>query len=36
VRDNHAALQVELTPTLFAELDRTFPPPKRATPLAMI
>jgi diketogulonate reductase-like aldo/keto reductase len=36
VRDNHAALQVELTPTLVAEIDRTFPPPKRATPLAMI
>jgi diketogulonate reductase-like aldo/keto reductase len=36
VRDNHAALSLELTPEDLAELDRTFPPPKRATPLAMI
>ena len=36
VRDNYAALELELTPTVLAELDRTFPPPKRATPLAMI
>jgi diketogulonate reductase-like aldo/keto reductase len=36
VRDNHAALSVKLTPEDLAELDRTFPPPKRATPLAMI
>jgi len=36
VRDNYAALELELTPTVLAEIDRTFPPPKRATPLAMI
>jgi diketogulonate reductase-like aldo/keto reductase len=36
VRDNHAALSLKLTPEDLAELDRTFPPPKRATPLAMI
>lgn len=36
VRDNHAALQLELTAAHLAELDRTFPPPKRSTPLAMI
>jgi diketogulonate reductase-like aldo/keto reductase len=36
VRDNHAALALKLTPEDLAELDRTFPPPKRATPLAMI
>jgi diketogulonate reductase-like aldo/keto reductase len=36
VRDNHAALSLKLTPEDLAELDRTFPPPQRATPLAMI
>jgi diketogulonate reductase-like aldo/keto reductase len=36
VRDNHAALQLELTAADLAELDRTFPPPQRSTPLAMI
>jgi diketogulonate reductase-like aldo/keto reductase len=36
VRDNHAALQVALSADDLAELDRTFPPPQRATPLAMI
>jgi diketogulonate reductase-like aldo/keto reductase len=36
VRDNHAALTLELKPEELAELDRTFPPPTRATPLAMI
>jgi diketogulonate reductase-like aldo/keto reductase len=36
VRDNHAALSVTLTPEDLAELDRSFPPPKRSTPLAMI
>ena len=36
VRDNHAALKLTLSPDELAELDRTFPPPKRATPLAMI
>lgn len=36
VRDNHAALALQLTAEDLAELDRTFPPPKRATPLAMI
>ncbi len=36
VRDNHAALALTLTADNLAELDRSFPPPKRATPLAMI
>jgi diketogulonate reductase-like aldo/keto reductase len=36
VRDNHAALQVALSGDDLAELDRTFPPPQRPTPLAMI
>ena len=36
VRDNNAALQLALTPADLAELDRSFPPPTRATPLAMI
>ena len=36
VRDNHAALGLKLSPEDLAELDRSFPPPKRATPLAMI
>jgi diketogulonate reductase-like aldo/keto reductase len=36
VRDNHAALELELAAEDLAELDRAFPPPKRATPLAMI
>jgi diketogulonate reductase-like aldo/keto reductase len=36
VRDNRAALELELSAEDLAELDRSFPPPKRATPLAMI
>ena len=36
MRDNHAALELELKAEELAELDRTFPPPKRAAPLAMI
>jgi len=36
VRDNHAALGLALTPKDLEEIDRSFPPPKRATPLAMI
>jgi diketogulonate reductase-like aldo/keto reductase len=36
VRDNHAALELALTTEDLAELDRAFPPPKGATPLAMI
>jgi diketogulonate reductase-like aldo/keto reductase len=36
VRDNHAALALSLTGDDLAEIDRTFPPPQRATPLAMI
>jgi diketogulonate reductase-like aldo/keto reductase len=36
VRDNHAALALSLTVDDLAELDRTFPPPKGPTPLAMI
>jgi diketogulonate reductase-like aldo/keto reductase len=36
VRDNHAALELALGADDLAELDRTFPPPRSATPLAMI
>jgi diketogulonate reductase-like aldo/keto reductase len=36
VRDVVVALSLELKGDELAELDRTFPPPKRATPLAMI
>jgi diketogulonate reductase-like aldo/keto reductase len=36
VRDNHAALELALSADDVTELDRTFPPPQRATPLAMI
>jgi diketogulonate reductase-like aldo/keto reductase len=36
VRDNHAALALELTPGDLADLERAFPPPRHATPLAMI
>jgi diketogulonate reductase-like aldo/keto reductase len=36
VRDNHAALALELTASDLNDLDRAFPPPKRATALAMI
>jgi len=36
VRDNHAALALRLTPADLADLERAFPPPRQATPLAMI
>jgi diketogulonate reductase-like aldo/keto reductase len=36
VRDNHAALTLELGAAELAELERSFPPPRGATPLAMI
>ena len=36
VRDNHAALTLELEAEDLAELERSFPPPRSATPLAMI
>jgi diketogulonate reductase-like aldo/keto reductase len=36
VRDNYAALALALSVDDLAELDRTFPPPQRPTPLAMI
>jgi diketogulonate reductase-like aldo/keto reductase len=36
VRDNHAALKLKLAAKDLEELDRSFPPPRRATPLAMI
>lgn len=36
VRDNHAALSLELTAADLAELDEAFPPPREATSLAMI
>jgi diketogulonate reductase-like aldo/keto reductase len=36
VHDNRRALEVELSPALSTEIDRGFPPPKRAGPLKMI
>jgi diketogulonate reductase-like aldo/keto reductase len=36
VRDNHAALELKLAAEDLAELDRAFPRPKHAPPLAMI
>jgi diketogulonate reductase-like aldo/keto reductase len=36
VRDNHAALAFELSAEDLEKLDRSFPPPKRGSPLAMI
>jgi diketogulonate reductase-like aldo/keto reductase len=36
VRDNHAALTLELEAADLAEIERSFPPPGGATPLAMI
>jgi diketogulonate reductase-like aldo/keto reductase len=36
VRDNHAALSLELTAKDLEEIERSFPAPKRGTPLAMI
>ncbi|MDQ4098471.1 MAG: aldo/keto reductase, partial [Actinomycetota bacterium] len=36
VRDNHAALQLELTEADLDELDRAFPPPKGPQPLEML
>jgi diketogulonate reductase-like aldo/keto reductase len=36
VRDNHAALELEISADELEKLDRSFPPPKRPTPLAMI
>ncbi|TMG84330.1 MAG: aldo/keto reductase, partial [Betaproteobacteria bacterium] len=36
VRENRAALDLELTPDELKELDRAFPPPKGAKPLQMV
>ena len=36
VRDNHAALALEISADELEKLDRSFPPPSRPTPLAMI
>ncbi len=36
VRENRAAAEIKLDPSVLAELDRVFPPPTRATPLAML
>ena len=36
VRENRAAAEIELDPSVLAELDRAFPPPTRATALAML
>ena len=36
VKENFAALQVELTPEILRELDRAFPPPRAKQPLEML
>jgi diketogulonate reductase-like aldo/keto reductase len=36
VRENRPAADIELEPDVLAELDRSFPPPTRAAPLAML
>ena len=36
VEDNYRALTVNISPDLQSEIDRLFPPPAHATPLAMI
>jgi diketogulonate reductase-like aldo/keto reductase len=36
VRENRAALELELTPEELKELGRAFPPPKRRQPLEII
>jgi diketogulonate reductase-like aldo/keto reductase len=36
IRENRAALEIDLDEADLAELDRTFPPPRRKEPLAMI
>ena len=36
VRENHAAINVQLAPGDLAELDDAFPPPTRKKPLEMI
>ena len=36
VQDNFTALDVKISSALRTDIDRLFPPPKRATPLAMI
>ena len=36
VRENRGALELRLTTTDLAELDRAFPPPTKATPLEML
>lgn len=36
VRDNHAALELKISADELEKLDRSFPPPNRPTPLAMI
>ena len=34
--ENYGALQCQIEPALMAEIDRLFPPPRRATPLEML
>ena len=36
VRDNRAALEIELTDGYIKELDKAFPPPSRKIPLEML
>jgi diketogulonate reductase-like aldo/keto reductase len=36
VRENRAALDIRLTDRDLAELDRTFPPPRRPRPLELL
>ncbi|MCA3187497.1 MAG: aldo/keto reductase, partial [Cupriavidus sp.] len=36
LRENMGALDITLTPEQLAELDKLFPPPRHAQPLAML
>jgi diketogulonate reductase-like aldo/keto reductase len=36
IRENRAAAEIDLDPSALTELDRVFPPPTRAMPLAML
>ena len=36
VRENRASAELDLAPSILAEIERVFPPPDRSTPLAML
>ena len=36
IRENRAALDIELTPEDLAKIDKSFPPPSRKVPLEML